>query len=433
MRRVEKTHGDRKKKRIISLVSIVVAIISVVVITMIFVIIGKFNHKSPEVSTVIKAQKLKEKSSSSKSNEENYEGLIGYFYSDSGEQANVWEINKNNWEISYTTTDGEFTATFETKWENKGGIFETNTPMNKSDGYSNFDIYIKYVSVSDVTITMSDGNPSHKMIFTKNKIKPDQNYKNILKGDLSSFSGQLSNEELNSTIANSGFIYGGYSPEDYFDNKTTVFPEINDQGYWDGFTSHGDFKIENFDLPKKVDDYYKVHLYGNNAIVKGSKLTLYLVPQYVMAPDGTVSKERRVYKEISDGKLLLFQYQKDDWWKKYKSEISEKDLDIESINNGNLSSLAGIWKNGQGDILIINSDGSTNKGGRRIMSVKDSEKSSKIPYAGLGDGIHSGEALGLLKIGFKNPDGDYSDSSRARLVISQQSGDYPASQYYYRQ
>lgn len=110
---------------------------------------------------------------------------------------------------------------------------------------------------------------------------------------------------------------------------------------------------------------------------------------------------------------------------------NNQDLDIEAINNGDISTLTGTWRNGNGDVLIINSDGTTNKS-YTVHTLVDSDKKSKIPYAGLSDG-KTGSALGLYKIGFENPDGDQSDKTRPRLTIAQQSGNYEASAYYYRQ
>lgn len=107
------------------------------------------------------------------------------------------------------------------------------------------------------------------------------------------------------------------------------------------------------------------------------------------------------------------------------------DLDIEAINNGDLTTLVGTWMNGNGDVLVINADGTTN-GNYTIHSVPDSDKTSKIPYANLSDGT-VGAALGLYKIGFENPDGDYSDTTAPRLTIAQQGGAYSAEGYYYRQ
>ncbi|MCD4907126.1 DUF6287 domain-containing protein [Enterococcus faecalis] len=110
---------------------------------------------------------------------------------------------------------------------------------------------------------------------------------------------------------------------------------------------------------------------------------------------------------------------------------NNQDLNIEAINNGDISTLAGTWKNGNGDVLIINSDGTTNKG-YTIHTLVDSDKKSKIPYAELSDGA-TGAALGLYKIGFENPEGDKSDKTRPRLTISQQGGIFAENSYYYRQ
>ncbi|URZ86709.1 hypothetical protein KIW23_06335 [Floricoccus penangensis] len=110
--------------------------------------------------------------------------------------------------------------------------------------------------------------------------------------------------------------------------------------------------------------------------------------------------------------------------------ITDGDLDIQAINNGDFSTLVGTWKNGKGENITINADGTTNTG-LTIKSVKDSDKTSKVPYANLTGG-QTGGALGLYKIGFKNPDGDQSDPSRPRLIIAQNGGNYPADKYYYR-
>lgn len=69
--------------------------------------------------------------------------------------------------------------------------------------------------------------------------------------------------------------------------------------------------------------------------------------------------------------------------------ITDGDLDIEAINNGDFSTLVGTWKNGKGNIIKINADGSTDKYGL-LHAVKDSDKTSKIPYVGI-----NGAALGL--------------------------------------
>lgn len=44
----------------------------------------------------------------------------------------------------------------------------------------------------------------------------------------------------------------------------------------------------------------------------------------------------------------------------------------------------------------------------------------------------TGAALLLYKIGVENPNGDQSDKTKPRLLITQDSGNYPAEEYYYR-
>nr|WP_223213989.1 PIN-like domain-containing protein [Streptococcus troglodytae] len=109
----------------------------------------------------------------------------------------------------------------------------------------------------------------------------------------------------------------------------------------------------------------------------------------------------------------------------------QKDLDIEAINNGNYESLVGIWKNSRGDILDIKFDGQVNDD-MKLVKIKNLNSTNKVPCIGIGNG-YTGAALVLFKIGFKNPYGDQSDISKARLILTQNEGDYPAEMYYYRQ
>ena len=129
-----------------------------------------------------------------------------------------------------------------------------------------------------------------------------------------------------------------------------------------------------------------------------------------------------------------------------------QDLDIDAISQNNFATLAGTWQNGLGETLIINTDGTTNTG----MTVSGAPNwtdytqvntvySGKAPYAfyGSGDGAGSKNlfALLLLKIGFANPDGDTSDTSKPRILVTQDRTDtnnangtrnFPATRYFYK-
>ena len=101
-----------------------------------------------------------------------------------------------------------------------------------------------------------------------------------------------------------------------------------------------------------------------------------------------------------------------------------------AIESGDFTSLVGTWQNGKGNEITINADGTTSDGGR-IQAIPNSSSRSSLPYVGLSQGM-TGAAIGLLKIGFQNPEGDQSDTSRPRLIIAQQMGNYSADMYYYR-
>lgn len=112
------------------------------------------------------------------------------------------------------------------------------------------------------------------------------------------------------------------------------------------------------------------------------------------------------------------------------NQLTAADLDIKAINTGDFTTLAGTWKNGKGDSLIINPNGSTNTGG---IITKDSPTDESQPITSLSIRWGpTGATLLLYKIGVENPNGDQSDKTKPRLLITQDSGNYPAEDYYYR-
>lgn len=115
------------------------------------------------------------------------------------------------------------------------------------------------------------------------------------------------------------------------------------------------------------------------------------------------------------------------------TKANSQDLDIEGINNGDFSTLVGTWKNGKGNVLVINANGLVNDN-QKITPVQNSDKTSQVPYVNINSIPEGpGAAMGLYKIGFINPGGDNSDTTKPRLVLTQQMGEYESSSYYYRQ
>lgn len=360
--------------------------------------------------------------------------ISGDYISSTGEKATVAK-NGQNWRISYNTDEGNVFGDFSTDWKEDDNDSSSVTEFNKSDGNKDFKISISVNNVDNSSkilkvITLSDGNKNHEMVFASRSDYFNNSKDNILQGDLSAFEGTYSNDYLEKAIAESDFTLYGYKREDYYKGITSVFPRLSYQdGYWIFWSGsmHAQFKLDKSKTPKKTNAYYEVYFVGDNrnAII-GQELVLTFIPANETGPDNDKTQENRILY----GKSYLRPYRVS-WWEIYqKNSISETDLDIEAIESGDISTLVGTWRNGRGKELIINPDGTTGNG-NRIKVIEDSSKKSSVPYVSLQSGPTSA-AIGLFKIGFKNPMGDQSDISRPRLIVSQSAGNYDKDFYYYR-
>lgn len=120
-----------------------------------------------------------------------------------------------------------------------------------------------------------------------------------------------------------------------------------------------------------------------------------------------------------------------DWQPLVSEQANSDDLDVNQILSGNYESLAGTWENGKGDTLTISADGTINEDGV-IRSAGKNDNGLVYLAAGSNNGAPGGFAIGLFPTGVENPLGDYSDTSKPRLVAGQQFVDFPAEAYYYR-
>ncbi len=188
-----------------------------------------------------------------------------------------------------------------------------------------------------VLVTSQSKTPdSHSTVFDKKSVSStkkdtatsdDTGYRQIIKGDLSSFEGQYSDDKLEKAIEDLGFTLYAYRPEDYYQNNTTVFPSIqknaktNDEWtYWSG-SMHAQYKLDPDKLPQKKNDYYEVYFVGaNSAAIEGQKMSLILVPPLVKAPDGTSSDDRRIFYGTNAG--ASYRQYHVEWWQE-KNEIVE--------------------------------------------------------------------------------------------------------------
>ena len=377
-------------------------------------------------------------SKTSSSSKEKAIDLSGEYVSSARDKAKIQKDGKA-WKIDYETEDGPVSATFSTDFKVEGANKVSTSQMKKSDGNTDFTITVrifKYKTDKDplITVTMSDKDPDHEMVFANRKdfFKSTDPDDDVLDGDLTTFEGTYTNNYIEKMIADSGFKLYGYSPEDFYNHRTTVFPYISsdkEKGwiFWSGATNV-QFVLNKDKKPRKAGSTYQVYFVqeGTKGTSPGQELIMTLIPENVQGPDGVVSPLRRIFYHQAS-----FQTYQDKWWEAYPAPKKEVDLDISAINSGDFSSLVGTWRNAKGQEMVIQADG-TVKGQGRIKAVANSDKTSKIPYVELRVG-ETGAAVGLFKIGFENPDGDQSDTSKPRLVVTQSAGNYSADQYFYRQ
>ena len=112
-----------------------------------------------------------------------------------------------------------------------------------------------------------------------------------------------------------------------------------------------------------------------------------------------------------------------------------QDLNKEAILKGDFSTLVGTWKNGKGEVLVINSDKSVTWNGYAMVIDIPKIDQNYEPFLSIrtdSKGSVAGAAIGMFKIGELNKYGDQSDTSQPRLVITQNSADFPADSYFYR-
>ena len=383
-------------------------------------------------------KEFKQTSKTSSSSKEKAIDLSGEYVSSARDKAKIQKDGKS-WKIDYQTDDGAVSATFSTDFKVEGANKVSTSQMKKSDGNTDFTVTVrifKYKSDKDplITVTMSDKDPDHEMVFANRKdfFKSTDPDDDVLDGDLTTFEGTYTNNYIEKMIADSGFKLYGYSPEDFYNHRTTVFPYISsdkEKGwiFWSGATNV-QFVLNKDKKPRKAGSTYQVYFVqeGTKGTSPGQELIMTLIPENVQGPDGVVSPLRRIFYHQAS-----FQTYQDKWWEAYPAPKKEVDLDISAINSGDFSSLVGTWRNAKGQEMVIQADG-TVKGQGRIKAVANSDKTSKIPYVELRVG-ETGAAVGLFKIGFENPDGDQSDTSKPRLVVTQSAGNYSADQYFYRQ
>ena len=112
-------------------------------------------------------------SKTSSSSKEKAIDLSGEYVSSARDKAKIQKDGKS-WKIDYETEDGPVSATFSTDFKVEGANKVSTSQMKKSDGNTDFTVTVrifKYKSDKDplITVTMSDKDPDHEMVFANRK------------------------------------------------------------------------------------------------------------------------------------------------------------------------------------------------------------------------------------------------------------------------
>lgn len=110
------------------------------------------------------------------------------------------------------------------------------------------------------------------------------------------------------------------------------------------------------------------------------------------------------------------------------SEVNQT-IDVNAMLNGDFSSVAGNWKNGEGTILTINNDGTTADG--QTITIRSSQDTKGMVTGDIRK--VTGALIDFLDAGAAFPNiVDHSDITQTRIIITQDIWDFPAESYYYK-
>ncbi|MGV0168559.1 DUF6287 domain-containing protein [Furfurilactobacillus sp. WILCCON 0119] len=117
--------------------------------------------------------------------------------------------------------------------------------------------------------------------------------------------------------------------------------------------------------------------------------------------------------------------------------VAAGDIDSAAMAHGDMSSLVGTWKNGAGSVATVHADGSVQYNNPDGTSYTNYMNKWQMSSSGVGmqvgpEGLF-GYYLAAYPIGVKNQPGDQSDTSKPRLIGTQNADNYSADSYYYRQ
>lgn len=197
------------------LLYIIGTIMLIVIGVTVFFLFGSKVEKSTDEKQVMS---FTSSSSAHSTNSESGISIVGDYIANTGDMAQLTGKEKK-WKINYRTPDGAVSAQFTTEWKTEGETLVALDKMQKSDGNADFTITVRIFKYKEkqnrlVTITMSDGNPNHEMVFANQKdffgtkegdedeslnntdgsiLQHDLDVEAIMKGDFESLAGVWKN------------------------------------------------------------------------------------------------------------------------------------------------------------------------------------------------------------------------------------------------
>ena len=231
------------------LLYIIGTIMLIVIGVTVFFLFGSKVEKSTDEKQVMS---FTSSSSAHSTNSESGISIVGDYIANTGDMAQLTGKEKK-WKINYRTPDGAVSAQFTTEWKTEGETLVASDKMQKSDGNADFTITVRIFKYKEkqnrlVTITMSDGNPNHEMVFANQKdffgtkegdedeslnntdgsiLQHDLDVEAIMKGDFESLAGVWKNgrgEEVTITSGGKTSRNETISPNSVSNAK---FPTLN--------------------------------------------------------------------------------------------------------------------------------------------------------------------------------------------------------------
>lgn len=275
--------------------------------------------------------------------------------------------------------------------------------------------YFKYLDRHDVGISEEISEDSSSS--SKTKESTSNSYQNVATKELES---NYADEDIEfaRVVANVGQNKNMYTLENVENSKISIFGKKGNDG--NNFITIMENGQNNVETNRHI-----FYIPLGEGYIEHSGIRKYPTP-----PNSPMDK---IYleTEYDDIALEILKNSSNFTDNKVLSE-GNKSVDLDSMLNRDFSSISGTWKNGDGDVLTINNDGSTSRGQRIIINSE--QNVGEMITGGIGiEGQPGGAGISILDVGVSFPNiVDNSDNTKVRIIIAQQVWEFTAAAYFYK-